>query len=1037
MFINKTWKFLAILVAVLLGLILMLPVIINNIDINQFRPFVEARVLALTGRQLKIDGDLQLNLSLHPSLKVKEVSFANASWSKQKAMVMVDVAELKIALMPLLKRQVVVENLVLKGVVLVIEKNGSGLVNWSLDDSGATEDGSGEESDAVFYELPFTPVLKQAQFDDVAVEYSDVSTKLKTKVNIEKLRLSSHEVNEPYVFNVNGAVNGHPFDIIGETVFHNNAKESGDKPLLIKMDANAVGVALSLNGKVNQPIIEGGIDVDLSLEVKDVNNTFTALTGQSLSLYSIRTDQVIPFQLSTNISNNKNVYDLSTIKVRLAGSDLKGSMSLINVSERQQIKVYLSSEVIYLDRLLAEEDVDVDVGESDKVFDKKLPLIIPDVSLDFDWLNEVDGELVYSAKKVHVDKLLVEDVSFNAQLDDGLLQVKQLDFDMGAASVHSHFSIDGERKVPLINVAAVIKKVDLSAWAKYASFPSVRRGKLNADINIEGRGANIKSLLFSLSGQSKLHVSQLRMKQDVSNKARDIYIDELTLIFAEMSEPVAFTLSGMLDREEVLVSGELATVSSILHNRSTRLISKTKLLGAEFSIDASSTQPMAFNLVQADVSVTLSEPNKSFRRLEQLFPNISIDGEIPPLPVSVSAHLDISPVGVDAKGLDIAVGKNDLRGDVLIDTSQKNLFIKANVYSDLVNLDTLHPLFKGEQIEQGAAPNKDKLFSTEPLPSFNWLGYLNADIHYQLKKLTKNNQIINNVSLDLTLNKGVLNVAPLMMDFAKGTINTNLRLGEDDDLNFQTSIIVNNLDYTRLMALVGTKEYAKGNFDADIHLQGVGGSVSELMAGLSGQVRLTSEGGSLNMDAMQLLSKDLVSLIPFTDRGDRQKIRCAVMQFDIDDGIAKSHALVLDTGIVSALGAGKVNLATESLSLYVSPRTKRTSVLKLALVPLNIRGSFLSPTITPDAAGTTVSTTNKAVHIGLAVATGGITLLTEDLTNKLWEQFIDDTDYCALALAGEKVVPALARLKDDGDELDQSEKDEDYIEELDDDDGGI
>jgi hypothetical protein len=273
------------------------------------------------------------------------------------------------------------------------------------------------------------------------------------------------------------------------------------------------------------------------------------------------------------------------------------------------------------------------------------------------------------------------------------------------------------------------------------------------------------------------------------------------------------------------------------------------------------------------------------------------------------------------------------------------------------------------------------------------------------------------------------------MNFAEGTIKAELKLSQDEQLRFQTKIEIKKLDYDRLLAMAGTEEFAEGQVDADIQLQGMGNSVSELMAGLNGLVRITTEDGHLNDQALRLLSKDVWSLVPFTDKSGRQKIRCAVMQLNIKNGIAETHALVIDTGTVSALGSGKFNLATETLSLYIAPRSKRTSVMKLVLIPLNVEGSFTSPTITPDVAGTTVSTTKTTAHISLAIATGGISLLAEDITNKLWEQFIDDTDYCALAMAGEKIVPTLIKLKDTGEDIDENEKDADYIEELDDDGG--
>ncbi len=239
------------------------------------------------------------------------------------------------------------------------------------------------------------------------------------------------------------------------------------------------------------------------------------------------------------------------------------------------------------------------------------------------------------------------------------------------------------------------------------------------------------------------------------------------------------------------------------------------------------------------------------------------------------------------------------------------------------------------------------------------------------------------------------------------------------------------------MAMIGTEEYAKGYLDAEIHLQSTGDSVSDLMAGLNGKIRITTEDGYMNKQAMQLLSKDLSSLIPFTDKSDKQEIRCAVIDFNVNNGIAETHALLIDTGIVSALGSGKIDLATETLSLYIDPRSKRTSVMKLALFPLNVEGSLASPSITPDAVGSTLSTTRTATTIGVAFATAGISLVVEGLTDKLWEQYIDDTDYCALALAGEKVVPKLIELKDKDKDPEKNENDLDSIEELDDDYGGF
>jgi hypothetical protein len=125
--------------------------------------------------------------------------------------------------------------------------------------------------------------------------------------------------------------------------------------------------------------------------------------------------------------------------------------------------------------------------------------------------------------------------------------------------------------------------------------------------------------------------------------------------------------------------------------------------------------------------------------------------------------------------------------------------------------------------------------------------------------------------------------------------------------------------------------------------------------------------------------------------------------------------MVINTGAISALGTGSIDLAKESLALYVAPRSKRTSIAQLALVPVNITGSINSPSVRPDITGSTISATKTYTNISLTVATGGLRLLAEGYTNKLWDKFIDDTDYCARALAGDKIVPRRIKLEDDVD----------------------
>ena len=53
---------------------------VKSIDFNQYRSTIADQVKLATGRDLKIAGDLDVGISLTPTVSVNDVSFSNASW---------------------------------------------------------------------------------------------------------------------------------------------------------------------------------------------------------------------------------------------------------------------------------------------------------------------------------------------------------------------------------------------------------------------------------------------------------------------------------------------------------------------------------------------------------------------------------------------------------------------------------------------------------------------------------------------------------------------------------------------------------------------------------------------------------------------------------------------------------------------------------------------------------------------------------------------------------------------------------------------
>ena len=88
--------FLIIIVGVIAGVWYFL----NNFDLNQYKGLIEEQTYKYTGRQLKINGDAHLGISLVPTLIVDDITLSNAAWAEKPNMAEIKNLSIQIAVMP-------------------------------------------------------------------------------------------------------------------------------------------------------------------------------------------------------------------------------------------------------------------------------------------------------------------------------------------------------------------------------------------------------------------------------------------------------------------------------------------------------------------------------------------------------------------------------------------------------------------------------------------------------------------------------------------------------------------------------------------------------------------------------------------------------------------------------------------------------------------------------------------------------------------------------------------------------------------------
>lgn len=1074
---HRAWRYLGLSLAAFISFLLILPLILfllslafNQMDQNRFRSSIEQQVSELTGRQLKIDGDLHLELSLQPSLSIEKVTFANATWSDRPQMLTLDKLYLKADLLPLFQDRLVVEQLVLQGAEISIENNPDAQLNWQLQTITAdSPDRQADTADKPPLQLPYLPVLKQLQFDTIHIYYSDAVSAIRTDTSIDKLTLMNPDNAKATAIEATGSINQHPFSITGQSRFLADVTPENftEQSLELTLAVDALYLDLNVSGEIANPAAGNGIDAVLSLHADDLEQTFIAATGQSIYRYIKKSDQPLVLDLSAKLSdiasdhspdgqkfsgnehNNHefNSYELNDIRLKLGDNDLGGKLSYREGRERPMVKAELASRNLDINALLA-DDVNHDARKqqqsaSTKGRPRQTGITLPDTPLPFAMLSSLDADIKLNIDVLRIDVFTPEAIKLDATLRSGLLTVKQLDLKLNKSAIRSSIIIDSRNDRTRIKSTLITDRLPLRPIMNRLQIDQLKSGTLHTRLNLHTRGNTIKSLVFNLKGNSDVRLDHAVLQTTARKSDHTARIKQLNMHFKDMREPLAFDLDATVDDEALSLSGKLNSITSLLHNRPTDITLDLAALKSMLTAQGRIDRPIDADSADIEISLHIPDPKTTVLKLSHFIPEIKQNEKLAGVPIEVHSKLTASTHRYHFDNLSLKAGNSDLSGSILADLSSTKPFIDASLESRLIDLNALVPATRLENDNTGknarSRPDEDqsdkssdvKLFSDKPLPAFGILDEFDINLAYTLQKLTSNDQVIDNITLKLTLKDSLLTLDPLQIDFSGGTIYSKLSLSAIGKPRIRLDTRISKLDYDRLMTILGTREYARGKMDAEIVLDGEGRSVSELMASLNGMVRATTVDGILDSDSLKLLSQDIVSIIPFTDSSNRQKIYCGVIQFDIKNGIATSHAMVINTGAISALGTGDIDLKDETIDMYVAPRSKRTSVIKIALVPVNITGPLSDPSVTPDLAGSTISTTKTAANIGLTIATSGIWLLAEGFTNDLWDKFIDDTDYCARALAGDRIAPQRIRLQEES-----TSEDNDDTDLFDDDDGG-
>jgi len=125
---------LKIVLLTLLGLLLLAVaaavVLLLTFDPNRYKGEIAGAVKAKTGRQVSIDGDLRLTLFPWLGVKSGAVVLGNAPGFGDTPFARLEAVEVRVRIVPLLRREVEMGKVVVRGLALNLARDGAGRTNW-------------------------------------------------------------------------------------------------------------------------------------------------------------------------------------------------------------------------------------------------------------------------------------------------------------------------------------------------------------------------------------------------------------------------------------------------------------------------------------------------------------------------------------------------------------------------------------------------------------------------------------------------------------------------------------------------------------------------------------------------------------------------------------------------------------------------------------------------------------------------------------------------------------------------------------------
>lgn len=510
-------RFLKILAAFLVLLVIAAGIGISRINTDSNKQAIASAVLSTTGYELVIGGDLSVSFFPSLGLSLSDVRLRNPAYPQE--LLSTSSVVLSVELASLFANEIQVNEISAQDFHANYFINANGTSIWEVPSDGnpttsstATSAGTGEPEIT-------TLSVERLRIANASIDIQDQSQG--TQYRLDNLSLDSTDTN----------IEGRPFSIDLNFDYENNSM-SAPVPITTRADVvadiNAGNFTVSdLQLSVTPMLVTGEAEITGLQNELNFTGTFTAEPFDVISLltslglreeeetFSLGLDAHNLLDFALSINGDAQQLNIPSFALNFAGAAIESDATVRFATDFSPMNVSYNINAGNLDLTpffpasVDSEEVAVSEDEPDATPSvNPAAQYQPETELPVELLNAMTVLGSASIESIRVNDMLIEDINVFTNIEDGLMDIEVPPVSVFEGSMQSTLRLNAQASTPSLEITALSSDLNLVNLAPSLSRFNTVTGFLQSESTYTASGSTASNLLASLSGNTAFSITE-------------------------------------------------------------------------------------------------------------------------------------------------------------------------------------------------------------------------------------------------------------------------------------------------------------------------------------------------------------------------------------------------------------------------------------------------------------------------------------------------------------------------------------------------